>query len=258
MDGSRDGSRAESAAGRVIRAADRPEEPLAGANGGVRVMIDSDSGARHVLQRVFRFGVGATPELENEASEDVMYIVDGLGTIEIGQAAYELAPGTGAFVPPGIPYVIENQGPHDLVVVSVLSPPPGSPPPDEPEEPLADHRYMVRQDEEPELSAGPGRSFRVLIDPRHGSRTVTQFVGTIERSGAPPHRHTYEEAVYVLGGDGVALIDGADHDIDPGDSAFLPPGTAHRLASRGREPLRILGVFSPPGSPASRDDLPAS
>jgi mannose-6-phosphate isomerase-like protein (cupin superfamily) len=253
-----DASSAESAAGRVIRAEDRPEEPLAGSNGGVRVMIGVDSGARHVLQRVFRFGVGATPELENEASEDVMYVVDGLGTIEIGQAAYELAPGTGAFVPPGIPYVIENQGPHDLVVVSVLSPPPGSPPPDETGESLADHRYVVHGDREPELSAGPGRSFRVLIDPRHGSRTVTQFVGTIEQSGAPPHRHTYEEAVHVLTGEGQAWIDGAEHDIDRGDSIFLPPGTPHRLAARGREPLNILGVFSPPGSPASRDDLPVS
>jgi mannose-6-phosphate isomerase-like protein (cupin superfamily) len=220
-------------------------------------MIDLDSGARHVLQRVFRFGIGATPELENEVSEDVMYVVEGLGTIEIRQAAYELAPGAGAFVPPGIPYVIENQGPHDLVVVSVLSPPPGSPPPDEMEEPLADHRYVVHEDREPELSAGPGRSFRVLIDPRHGSRTVTQFVGTIERSGAPPHRHTYEEAIHVLAGEGSMLISGTEHDIAPADSVLLPPAVPHRLAVRGREPLRILGVFSPPGSPASREDLPA-
>jgi mannose-6-phosphate isomerase-like protein (cupin superfamily) len=89
-----------------------------------------------------------------------------------------------------------------------------------------------------------------------GSRTVTQFVGAIEAVPAPPHVHAYEEAVHILAGDGTVEIDGEVHPIGPGTSVFLPPGVSHRLAGAGREPLRLLGVFSPPGSPAAKEDRP--
>jgi (S)-ureidoglycine aminohydrolase len=235
----------------------RPEEGLAGSRGWVRVPIDGRVGARHLVQRAFRFGPGATPELRNDGSDDVMYVVEGRGSAIIGGGAHELAPGTAAFAPAGVTYAVENEGPHELVVISVLSPPPGS---DQaaPGPPSGGHRYAVREEEEPPLSAGRGRTFKVLIDPRHGCRTVTQFVGSIESgTGAPPHRHRYEEALYVLEGEGAAWIDGEDHRIDVGDSVFLPPGTPHRVEATGVERLQLLGVFSPPGSPASRTDLPS-
>src|SRR5436190_10859929 len=94
-------------------------------------MVDGELGARRLVLRVFRFEPGHTPDLHNETSEDVMYVVSGTGTLEAGGgAAVELAPGTGCWVPPGVGYRIENEGPHDLVMVSVLSPPPGGPAPD--------------------------------------------------------------------------------------------------------------------------------
>jgi len=231
---------------------------LPGSHGWVRVMIDGSLGARHLVQRVFRFEPGHTPDLHNETSEDVMYVVSGTGTAELGGgAAVELAPGTACWVPPEVAYRIENEGPHDLVMVSVLSPPPGSngqvPSDMEP----GSHRYWVREEDQEVLPAGESRSFRVLVDPSVGCRNVTQFVGAIESVPAPPHVHTYEEAVHILGGDGTVEIDGEVHPIGPGSSVFLPPGVRHRLASAGGGTLRLLGVFSPPGSPATKDDRPA-
>ncbi len=72
-----------------------------------------------------------------------------------------------------------------------------------------------------------------------------------------PHRHTYEEAIYILDGEGTVEIDEDILPIGPGTSIFLPPGIPHRLASTGAETLRLLGVFAPAGSPASKDDFPA-
>jgi len=239
----------------VVHPEERPELELPGSHGWVRVMIDGLLGARHLVQRVFRFEPGHTPDLHNETSEDVMYVVSGTGTADLGGAEVELAAGTACWVPSGVGYRIENQGPHDLVLLSVLSPPPGAGPPAGPE-PDVPHRYWVAEDERPVLTAGESRTFRVLVDPEIGCRTVTQFVGAIENVPAPPHVHAYEEAVHILSGDGTVEIDGEVHPIGPGSSVFLPPGVPHRLAGSGAEALRLLGVFAPPGSPAAKDDQP--
>jgi len=206
-----------------------------------------------LLQREFRFGPGRTPELRNDGRDEVMYVVEGIGTVDLGGASYELAPGTGVFAPPGVSYAVENGGPHDLVLVSVISPPPGSDAP-LPEGALGAERptYAVREEDEPELSAGDDRTFKVLFDPRHGCRTMTQFVGFIDRSHAPPHRHEYEEAIYVLEGEGLAHVDGDSFPLAPGTAVFLPPGSDHGLENTSREALKVLGVFSPAGSPADR------
>ena len=115
-------------------------------------------------------------------------------------------------------------------------------------------RYWVREEDQETLPAGDDRTFRVLVDPAIGARTVTQFVGYIRAVPAPPHQHDYEEAVHVLGGDGVVEVEGEVHPLGPGSSVFLPPGVPHRLAAAGEDVLRILGVFSPAGSPAAKDD----
>ena len=239
----------------VVQPEERDEVELPGSHGWVRLMIDGSTGALHLVQRVFRFESGHTPDLHNETSEDVMYVVSGSGSLDAGGASIELVPGTACWMPPGVGYHIENDGPHDLVMVSVLSPPPGGPPLDTPE-PDVPHRYSVHEDERPSFPAGDDRTFRVLVDPAMGCRSVTQFVGEIEAIPAPPHTHTYEEAVHVLSGDGTVEIGGEVHPIGPSTSVFLPPGVEHRLTSAGRETLRVLGVFSPPGSPASKEDQP--
>jgi mannose-6-phosphate isomerase-like protein (cupin superfamily) len=240
--------------GRLIGPSERREAELPGSNGWVRVLVDHRVGCRNLLQREFRFGPGRTPELRNDRSDEAMYVMEGLGTVDLGGASYELAPGTAVFVPPAASYVLENPGPHDLRLVSVLSPPPGSaaaagdggPAPHDP-------THVVREEDEPALPAGEDREFRVLVDPRIGCLTMTQFVGYIDRSQAPPHVHTYEEAVYVLEGEGVAHVDGTDLPFGRGAAIFLPPGHPHHLENTGREALRLLGVFSPAGSPAAKE-----
>ena len=84
---------------------------------------------------------------------------------------------------------------------------------------------------------------KLLIGPEHGARNVTQFVGFIERSMAPPHTHTYEEAIYILAGEGIVHIgDDRREDIGPGTSIFLPPGTPHCLENRSQRTLKLLGA----------------
>jgi oxalate decarboxylase/phosphoglucose isomerase-like protein (cupin superfamily) len=40
--------------------------------------------------------------------------------------------------------------------------------------------------------------------------------------------------------------------IGPGTSIYLPPLQPHCLENTGQDPLRVLGVFHPAGSPAAK------
>jgi quercetin dioxygenase-like cupin family protein len=97
------------------------------------------------------------------------------------------------------------------------------------------------------------RRFRVLFGPGHGCSAATQFVGEIPPGRAPDHSHPYDEVVLVLAGEGVLHAGPADHPLAPGSCVHLPPGRPHCLENTGRATLRVLGVFHPGGSPASKN-----
>ena len=231
---------------------DAPFQRLPDGSGGeFRVPIGPHVGAEHVEQVIARFPAGAVSEILRKAAEEVAYVVSGRGRAEVDGRRFELEPGSALLIPPGAQGSFHSMDALELVLV--VSPPmrfvedvepaPGHAPPASTNETL----------EQP-LPAGDDRSFKLLIDPRHGARNVTQFAGFIERSHAPLHVHTYEEAIYILEGQGIVHVDGRREPIRAGSSIFLPPGTPHCLENASAGVLRLLGVFSPPGSPAGKQD----
>jgi mannose-6-phosphate isomerase-like protein (cupin superfamily) len=229
----------------------RTSEPL-GPTGTAREPIDERTDCRRLIQRVIRLTAGRTAELRNDGSEDVLYVAEGMALATVDAERFDLTPGTALFIPAGATYRFEVPPGQDALLVSVLSPPPGRGAGlDRREE---ERPAVAREQDEPSLSAGQDRSFKLLVDPDRGCRTVTQFVGFIERSRAPYHTHTYEEVIYILGGEGIVHIDQRHVPIRRGTSIFLPPGVPHCLENTGSEALRLLGVFSPPGSPANKTE----
>ena len=85
-----------------------------------------------------------------------------------------------------------------------------------------------------------------------GCLAVTQFVGTVHPSKAPMHSHSYDEVGYVVEGQGVAHVGGESTPIRAGSCFHLPPEEIHCIENSGTSIMRILGVFHPSGSPASR------
>ncbi len=78
------------------------------------------------------------------------------------------------------------------------------------------------------------------------------FISVMEPGEAPPlHQHDDTEQVfYVLSGKGrLETGEGAEDQglIEPGDLVRIPPGTLHRVACVGAEPLRYLVVDCFPG-----------
>ena len=93
------------------------------------------------------------------------------------------------------------------------------------------------------------REFRVLLSE---GLTITQFAGLIPPGRAPAHHHTYDEVVHVLAGRGAVHLSGRTAEIGPGTSIYLPPYQPHCLENTGSDPLEVLGVFHPAGSPAAK------
>jgi mannose-6-phosphate isomerase-like protein (cupin superfamily) len=152
-------------------------------------------------------------------------------------------------VPPGERYEVENEGPDDLVVVSVLA-----------LEPEGDTQrteaVAVRLAEQPPHPAGKDREFRYVANEEVGCRTVTQFVGSIPPGRAKPHYHTYEEVAYILEGEGVLHMGGESSTVRAGSCIHFPPREPHILENVGSKTLRVLGVFHPAGDPSMAYNVP--
>jgi mannose-6-phosphate isomerase-like protein (cupin superfamily) len=221
------------------------EGDVAGRESGTaeeRVTIDSSCGCERLEQRVLRFSPGRSEARETGDRQEILYTASGRGTLHVGGDAHELEQDTGAFLVPGDRYEVENPGPDDLLLVSVTAPCEGS----------ARSQVTVRYADRPSLPASPNREFRLLVNEDAGCLDVTQFVGLIPPGRAAMHSHTYDEVVYVIEGEGVLHLGGEDTPLGPGSCIHLPPLEEHCLENTGLTPMRVLGVFHPSGSPASK------
>jgi mannose-6-phosphate isomerase-like protein (cupin superfamily) len=211
----------------------------------VRVAFDSASGCERLEQRIIRFGPGRSVERTLAGQQEVLYIIDGRGRLQVDGRTHELEPNMGVYLVPGETFTVENSGDTDLRVLSVLAP----------EDRAAaggERKVTVRFDDQPELEASIERSFRYLVNEDAGCFDVTQFMGIVQPSKAPFHSHTYDEVGYVVAGEGIAHVGGASFPLRAGSCFHLPPDEVHCIENSGDGPMHILGVFHPSGSPANR------
>jgi mannose-6-phosphate isomerase-like protein (cupin superfamily) len=216
---------------------------LDGDTAEVRRVIDASVGCERLEQEVIRFSPGRSRERGGGDRQEVLYVASGNGTLHLEGAAHALEPNIGVFICAGERYTIENPGPDELRVVAVTAPQTVG---------VGEHRRVtVRYADSEPLPATANREFRYLVNEDAGCLEVTQFVGLIPPSKAPPHVHPYDEVVYVVEGTGVVHLDGEAVRMGPGTCIHLPPQTPHCLENDGEEPVRVLGVFHPSGSPAA-------
>jgi mannose-6-phosphate isomerase-like protein (cupin superfamily) len=211
----------------------------------IRVAFDAANGCERLQQRVIRFGPGRSAERKLAGKQEVLYIVHGRGRLHLDGRTHELEPNMGVFLAPGEAYAVENTGPQDLHVLSVVAP-------EDRAEARGQRKVTVRFDDQPELEASIERSFRYLVNEDVGCYDVTQFMGIVQPSKAPFHSHTYDEVGYIIAGEGIAHVGGRSFPLQAGSCFHLPPDEVHCIENSGDGPMHILGVFHPSGSPANR------
>ena len=217
-----------------------------------RVPISKAIGARDIAQTISIYSAGVAPARRNPVGEEVLYVVRGEASCYIDGHLYALAAGTAVFVPPGSVYYIDNSGEGDLEVISVCCPE------DEQTEsgietpafkPNDTAPFLAVRESDREPIAAGDRTFKLLVNQDVGASRVTQFIGVIPPGRAPMHHHTYEEAIYIMEGEGRVWTKDGSAGFKAGSSIYLPRGVTHSLENIGQADIRLLGVFHPSGSP---------
>ena len=197
-------------------------------------------------QTIVELDPGASAHRQTGSNEEVLFVLDGAGTLELDGHDHALEPESGAYLAPGEEYLLQNTGTQRLTLISVQIPDP------EADHPDTQERKVVRRLADQEAQAATtDREFRIVADPGTGLRSATHFVGYIPAARAPDHFHTYDEVIYVLDGEGVLHAQGNEWPLARGSCIQLPARVVHCLHNTGDSMMRVVGVFRPAGSPAA-------
>jgi mannose-6-phosphate isomerase-like protein (cupin superfamily) len=231
-------------AGYVVNADEVEARPEAGDTVSAQVTIDASKGCDRLTQQILRFSPGRSqPRRPAEGMQEILYGVSGSGAIHLN-GEHALEADTGVYVLPEDSYEVENPGPNDLVVVSVLTPIERRP------DGLGrDRKVTVRFADQPTIPVGGPREFRYLVNEDMGSVDVTQFLGLVQPSRAPQHMHEYDEVAYIVEGEGEIHMGDVEAPVRAGTCIFFPRGVSHCLENSGTGVMRVMGVFYPSGSP---------
>ena len=98
----------------------------------------------------------------------------------------------------------------------------------------------------------PANGFVEVHVSRHRHQTVHPFESGLQEvapgSFVREHAHDpHEELILVMEGEGVAVIDDAEHPMRPGTTLYLAPNHKHTFTNTGAGPLRFFWVLMPGG-----------
>ena len=240
-------------------------------------VIGRDFGAKHLSQYVLDLSGSPSPIYAFGTSDVILFAVAGSATVNVSGKTFEMPPESGLYVRPGEVFQVVpktqkmSSPPHSL-----SSPPPSG----DPDARLRGHDNNTRllitvcpegngaqvleampdnfDGEFPErlVELDPAkkeamgeRFFQVLVSNGVGSAQVTQFIGEIPLSQAPSHHHLYEEALYVIEGEGFLWTEDVKAAVKAGSIIFLPKRQQHSLECTSKDSLRVAGHFYPAGSP---------
>ena len=60
-----------------------------------------------------------------------------------------------------------------------------------------------------------------------------------------PHRLKTSEVFYIMGGTGLARIDGEETEVGPATAIYVPPGASQNITNIGSEDLTFLCIVEP-------------
>ncbi|MBV9229137.1 MAG: cupin domain-containing protein, partial [Chloroflexi bacterium] len=113
--------------------------------------------------------------------------------------------------------------------------------------------YVINADQLP-MQDGPGAniSWRVPIDHSVGCQNLEQRIFRYgPGSSLAMSNEGSEDVMYVVEGQGRAIIDGHAYNVAPGTGILVPPESNYAIENTGTADLLLVSVLSPqPGQPA--------
>ncbi|TCO47406.1 cupin domain-containing protein [Actinocrispum wychmicini] len=176
-----------------------------------------------------------------EGRLETLYVLSGTGTLHREDGDHPLRPELASLIVGKDSYEITAL--EEMVLVSVSADV-------QPSVECGDYRATVDLADQSTQDAVSQREYQVLFDPAVGCSGVTQFLGYIPTIRTPMHYHPYSEMAFVVGGSGRVEIAGETSTLTPGSCFYLPAGVHHRVENLDTGFLRLLGVFTPAGSPS--------
>ena len=119
--------------------------------------------------------------------------------------------------------------------------------------------YIVYGDDVESLVFDWG-TIKFLSEPEVTGSERFSFGIVVLAPGKGHERHNHpgvEEIIFVMSGEGEQMVDDQPPvHVRAGASIFIPPDVDHSTVNTGWEPLRLLVVYSPPGSERGLRDIP--
>ncbi|HXS51787.1 MAG TPA: cupin domain-containing protein [Usitatibacter sp.] len=101
-----------------------------------------------------------------------------------------------------------------------------------------------------------GAGFRVTLGNAR-SQSATMVIRPGKSEGGPDNRHRgADQWLYVVDGEGEALVNGRRLALAPGTLLLIEKGDRHEIRNTGRAPLRTVNFYVPPAYDASGEELP--
>ncbi len=103
---------------------------------------------------------------------------------------------------------------------------------------------VLRPAELPAINRARGVITQPLVLADRGSTSLTIGLSTFQPGSVIPlHTHNVEEAITILEGEAVAIIDGQEHRVRPYDTTFVPPGTPHHFRNDSQGVMKFLWTY---------------
>jgi mannose-6-phosphate isomerase-like protein (cupin superfamily) len=101
-----------------------------------------------------------------------------------------------------------------------------------------------------------GKGFRIIPGNRR-SQAAEMVIPAGDAEGDPGNRHRgADQWLYVVSGTGTARVNGQRRALRAGSLLFIEHGDRHEIRNTGRELLRTLNFYVPPGYTPRGDPLP--
>src|SRR5438270_10463089 len=108
------------------RARLRQQEEIVGRSfdaGTMQWLVDRNLGAEHVMAYRLTVNPDSTASHAHAGAEEVLYILQGTGEIQVERSRHVVAPGHAVFVPDGAEHSYVNTGAQPLIIVGAMAPP---------------------------------------------------------------------------------------------------------------------------------------